>query len=216
MSKKIQILIADDHSLVREGISALLKPYPEVSIVGEASNGKEAIEKASTLRPDIILMDIAMPGLGGLEATLEIKKKHPEIKIIVLTQYDDAEYVSRFLKSGVSGYILKRASGAELISAIRSVAEGESYLYPSVASKVIEGYVGKKSSSPDPYEHLTDMEKQVLKLIAEGYTHKEIASALNISDKTVIAHQSNISEKLGIHTKAEFIKFAITRGIIKV
>ena len=213
---KIRVMIADDHSLVREGISALLRPHAEVEVVGEASNGKEAIDKASALRPDVILMDIAMPGLGGLEATVEIKKTHPEIKILVLTQYDDAEYVSRFLKAGVSGYILKRAAGAELISAIKAVAGGESYLHPAVAAKVIEGYVGRKKETIDPYELLTDREKQVLKLIAEGYTHKEVAVALSISDKTVIAHQTNISEKLGAHTKAELIKFAITKGIIKL
>lgn len=213
---KIKIVIADDHAMMRDGIAALLGHYDDVVVVGEASNGKEAIEKVSALRPDIVLMDIAMPGLGGLEATVEIKKTHPEVKVLVLTQYDDKEYVSRFLKAGVSGYILKRAAGSDLISAIRAVAKGESYLHPSIASRVIEGYVGKNKEAVEPYELLTDREKQVLKLIAEGYTHKEIASTLNISDKTVIAHQTNISEKLAIHTKAEIIKFAITKGIIKL
>lgn len=213
---KTKILIADDHSLVREGIIALLKLYDDVEVVGEAESGKEAIEKADTLKPDIILMDIAMPGLGGMEATLEIKKRHPDIKILVLSQYDDKEYVNRFLKAGVSGYILKRAVGSDLISAIRAIAKGQSYLHPSIAQKVIEGYVGKHKEAVDPYELLTDREKQVLKLIAEGYTHKEIASTLGISDKTVIAHQTNISEKLDLHTKAELIKFAISRRIIKL
>ncbi|MBI4824623.1 MAG: response regulator transcription factor [Nitrospirae bacterium] len=213
---KTKIIIADDHSLVREGIIALLKLYDDVEVIGEAESGKEAVEKADTLKPDIILMDIAMPGLGGMEATLEIKKRHPDIKILVLSQYDDKEYVSRFLKAGVSGYILKRAVGSDLITAIRAVAKGQSYLHPSIAQEVIEGYVGKHKEAVDPYELLTDREKQVLKLIAEGYTHKEIASTLGISDKTVIAHQTNISEKLDLHTKAELIKFAITRGIIKL
>ncbi|MDP2166840.1 MAG: response regulator transcription factor [Thermodesulfovibrionales bacterium] len=217
MPEKIRIVIADDHSLVREGIIAILKHGSEdISVVGEASNGKEAIEKAGSLKPDIILMDIAMPGLGGLEATIEIKKTQPDVKVIVLTQYDDKEYVSRFLKAGASGYILKRAVGSDLISAIKAVAQGESYLHPSIAAKVIEGYVGRRRDVIDTYELLTDREKQVLKLIAEGYTHKEIARTLNISDKTVIAHQTNISDKLGAHTKAELIKFAITKGIIKL
>jgi DNA-binding NarL/FixJ family response regulator len=213
---KIRVLIADDHALVREGITALLGHYEDVEVVGEASDGKEAIEKAGKLRPDIILMDIAMPGLGGLEATTEIKKKNPEIRILVLSQYDDREYVSRFLKAGVSGYILKRAVGSELITALRAIAKGESYLYSSVAAGVIEAYIGKKDEGSDPYELLTDREKQVLKLIAEGNTHKEIANMLGISAKTAIAHQTHITEKLGIHTKAEIIKFAIQRGIIKI
>lgn len=214
--RKTKVLIADDHALVREGIIAFLKSSDEFEVVGEAANGMETIEKAVSLKPDIILMDIAMPGLGGLEATIEIKKHSPEIKIIVLTQYDDREYLSRFLKAGVSGYLLKRSSASELISAVKAVSKGQSYLSPSVASDVIEGYLGKKSEAVDPYELLTDREKQILKLIAEGMTHKEIASTLGISTKTVIAHQTHISEKLGIHTKAEIIKFAIAKNIIKL
>ncbi len=216
MMSKIRVMIVDDHALVREGISALLKMYQDVEVVGEASDGREAIDNAARLKPDVILMDIAMPGLGGLEATVEIKKRNPEFKIIVLSQYDDKEYVSRFLKANVSGYLLKRAVGGELIDAIRAVARGESYLHSSIASKVIDGYVGKGVERSDPYERLTDREKQVLKLIAEGNTHKEIATILGISAKTAIAHHTNIGEKLGIHTKAEIIKFAIQKGIIKL
>jgi DNA-binding NarL/FixJ family response regulator len=216
MMSKIRVMIVDDHALVREGISALLKMYQDVEVVGEASDGSEAIDNAARLKPDVILMDIAMPGLGGLEATVEIKKRNPEFKIIVLSQYDDKEYVSRFLKANVSGYLLKRAVGGELIDAIRAVARGESYLHSSIASKVIDGYVGKDVERSDPYERLTDREKQVLKLIAEGNTHKEIATILGISAKTAIAHHTNIGEKLGIHTKAEIIKFAIQKGIIKL
>lgn len=212
----IKILIADDHMLVREGIMALLKPHLNMTVVGEASSGQEAIEKAGALRPDIVLMDISMPGLGGLEATIEIRKRWPDTKILVLTQYDDKEYISRFLKAGVNGYMLKRAAGSELVSAINAVAQGESYLHSSIASSVIEGYIKKKKEVSEPYELLTDREKQVLKLIAEGLTHKEIANTLNISEKTAIAHQTNISEKLDIHTKAELIKFAISKGIIKL
>lgn len=216
MMSRIRVMIVDDHALVREGISALLKMYQDVEVVGEASDGSEAIDNAARLKPDVILMDIAMPGLGGLEATVEIKKRNPEFKIIVLSQYDDKEYVSRFLKANVSGYLLKRAVGGELIDAIRAVARGESYLHSSIASKVIDGYVGKDVERSDPYERLTDREKQVLKLIAEGNTHKEIATILGISAKTAIAHHTNIGEKLGIHTKAEIIKFAIQKGIIKL
>ncbi|GBE00057.1 oxygen regulatory protein NreC [bacterium BMS3Abin07] len=215
---KTGILIADDHALVREGIIAILGRYDDMVVVGEASNGKEAIDNAGALKPDIILMDIAMPGLGGLEATVEIKKRHPDIKIIVLTQYDDKEYIARFLKAGVSGYILKKAVGDDLVAAIRAVKKGELYLHPSIASEVVAGYldVAGENLSVEPYEKLTDREKQVLKLLAEGNSHKEIAAILDISAKTVIAHQTNISEKLGIHSRADLIKFAIRSGIIKI
>ena len=215
---KTRVLIADDHALMREGIIAFLKFYDDIEIVGEASNGLEAIEKAVKLKPDVILMDISMPELGGIEATLEIKNRMPDMKILILTQYSDKEYVSRLLKAGVSGYILKQAVGTDLISAIRSVAKGESYLYSSIATNVISGYLGKSSefSVDDPYEKLTDREKQVLKLIAEGHSHKEVANLLDISAKTVIAHQTNISEKLDLHSRAALIKFAITKGIIKL
>ncbi len=216
MMSKIRVMIVDDHSLVREGITALLKYHDDVEVVGEAADGREAISGAEKLSPDVILMDIAMPGLGGLEATLEIKKRNPDIKVLVLSQYDDREYVSRFLKANVSGYILKRAVGGELITAIRAVAKGESYLHSSIAAKVIDGYIGKTVEVSDPYESLTDREKQVLKLIAEGNTHKEIAEVLGISAKTAIAHHTNICDKLGIRSKAEIIKFAIQKGIIKI
>jgi DNA-binding NarL/FixJ family response regulator len=214
---KIRVLIADDHALVREGISAFLKLCDDIEVVAEASDGLEAIEQAKKFDPDVILLDIAMPKLGGLEATIELGKTTPRAKILVLTQYDDTEYISRFLKAGVSGYLLKRAVGSELVAAIRAVNRGEFYLYPSIASEVVAGYLGKdKPAMEDPYEKLTDREKQVLKLIAEGYTHKEIADMLNISVKTVIAHQTNITEKLGISSRSGLIKFAIQKGIIKI
>jgi DNA-binding NarL/FixJ family response regulator len=213
---KTRILIADDHALVREGIRALLCLHEDIEILGEAADGMDAIEKAKALKPDMILMDIAMPGLGGLEATLEIKKGDPDIKILILSQYDDKEYVSRLLKAGVSGYILKHSVGTELISAIRAVARGEFYLYPAITSGVIHGFLDKKEMVvEDPYEKLTDREKQVLKLIAEGQSHKEIASLLNISVKTVIAHQTNLSEKLDLHSRATLIRFAMQKGIVK-
>jgi two-component system response regulator NreC len=213
---KIKVVIVDDHSLVREGICALLKFHEDVEVIGEAADGREAIETAGRLNPDVMLMDIAMPGLGGLEATIEIKKRNPEIKILVLSQYDDREYVSRFLKANVSGYILKRAVGGELITAIRAVAKGESYLHSSIAAKVIDGYIGKSVEASDPYDSLTDREKQVLKLIAEGNTHKEIATILGISVKTAVAHHTNICDKLAIRSKAELVKFAIQKGIIRL
>ncbi len=214
----IRVMIADDHALVREGISAILGRCDDITVVGEASNGKEAIDNVDKLKPDVILMDIAMPGLGGLEATVEIKKKNPDVKILVLTQYEDKEYIARFLKVGVSGYMMKKAVGSELLSAINAISKGELYLHSSITSEVVAGFLSGTDSIEleDPYEKLTDREKQMLKLIAEGNSHKEIAAMLDISVKTVIAHQTNISEKLDLHSKAELMKFAIRKGIIRI
>ncbi len=217
MNKK-KVLIADDHALVRAGIAAFLKLCDDVEVVAEASDGIEAIEKTNKYRPDIIIMDINMPKLGGLETTIEIKRTHPDIKVLVLTQYEDREYISRFLKAGVSGYLLKKAVGSDLITALKAIGRGELYLYSSIASEVVAGYLQgeEKIDAENPYEKLSDREKQVLKLVAEGYTHKEAADMLGISVKTVIAHQTNIGEKLGVHTRAGLIKFAIQKGIIKI
>jgi two-component system response regulator NreC len=217
MTKK-KVLIADDHALVREGICAFLKLCDDVEVIAEASDGIEAVEKTGKFHPDIIIMDVNMPKLGGLEATIEVKKMHPGVKVLVLTQYEDREYISRFLKAGVSGYLLKKAVGSDLITALKAIGRGEIYLYSSIASEVVAGYLhGDLRIDPtDPYEKLSDREKQVLKLVAEGHTHKEIADMLSISVKTVIAHQTNIGEKLGLHTRAGLIKFAIQKGIIKI
>ena len=216
---RIDLVIADDHALVREGITAMLSMYDDINVVAQASDGAEAVEMALKHRPKMILMDISMPGLGGLEATIELKKSLPDTKVLVLTQYDDKEYVSRFLKAGASGYILKKAIGADLVTAIRAVAAGESYLHPSVAASVIDGFLGRADSGDHNeglYESLTVREKQVLKLLAEGGSHKEVASELGISVKTVIAHQSNICQKLDIHSRTGLVKFAIQKGLIKL
>ena len=217
MHKK-KVLIADDHALVREGIAAFLKLCDDVEVVAEASDGIEALEKTGKFHPDIIIMDVNMPKLGGLETTIEVKKLYPEIKVLVLTQYEDREYISRFLKAGVSGYLLKKAVGSDLIMALQAIARGDLYLYSSIASEVVAGYLhpGRQGEYEEPYEKLSDREKQVLKLVAEGHTHKEVADMLTISVKTVIAHQTNIGEKLGIHARAGLIKFAIQKGIIKI
>ena len=217
MHKK-KVLIADDHALVREGIAAFLKLCNDIEVIAEASDGLEAIEKTARHRPDIVIMDINMPKLGGLETTIEIKKMNPHIKVLVLTQYEDREYIARFLKAGVSGYLLKKAVGSDLVAALKAISRGELYLYSSIASEVVAGYLqgDKPGDAGDPYEKLSDREKQVLKLVAEGHTHKEAADMLGISAKTVIAHQTNIGEKLGVHTRAGLIKFAIQKGIIKI
>jgi DNA-binding NarL/FixJ family response regulator len=212
----IKLVIADDHALFREGVRALLSAHSHLEVVGEASDGSEAIEQVKKFRPHILLLDIAMPGLGGLETTLEIKKLAPEVKILILTQYANKEYLFRFLKAGVSGYLLKRAAGGELVSAINAVYQGGTFIHPDVAPAVIEGYLGRvtPAEQEDPYENLTDREKQVLKLVAEGKTNKEIAAILSISVKTAMAHRSHVAEKLGIHNKAELVKLALQRGIV--
>jgi DNA-binding NarL/FixJ family response regulator len=214
---RIRVLIADDHAIVREGVRALLNLADDIEVVGEASNGLEAIEAARSLAPDVILMDIAMPGLGGLEATLEIRKGDPNAKILVLTQYEDREYIRRFLKAGVAGYVLKKSAGADLTAAIRAAARGGLVLDPEVAREAMrEQAAGGEGGGGDPYESLTDREKQVLKLVAEGRSNKEVAELLGISVKTAMSHREHIMQKLGVHSRTELIRFALQKGVIRV
>ncbi len=209
---KIKVLIADDHAIMRDGVRALLSLHEDIEIVGEASEGKEAIEKAAELDPDVVVMDIAMPGLDGLEATRRIVKKKPSIKVLVLTQHDNREYVLSAIKAGAAGYVPKRALGSELVDAIRTVHRGESFLYPSAAAALIEDYL--RRAEIEPYDRLTSREREVLKLIAEGYTSREIANMLFISLKTVLGHRTKIMEKLSIHNRTELIKYAMHKGIV--
>jgi DNA-binding NarL/FixJ family response regulator len=215
---KIRVLIADDHGLMREGVKALLTATEDIDVVGEAEDGDEAVREARRLDPDVVLMDVAMPGLGGLEATLVIRKEKPDVKVLVLTQYDDREYVSRFLKAGVSGYVLKKAVAAELVAAIRAVSRGGLVLDPEIARDVLRdrGREALPDQADDPYESLTDREKQVLKLVAEGNSNKEIAETLGISVKTAMAHREHLMGKLGVHSRTELIRFALRRGVIRV
>lgn len=215
---RIRVLIADDHGLMRAGVKALLMATDDIEVVGEAEDGDEAIREVRRLEPDVVLMDVAMPGLGGLEATLVIRKEKPDVKILVLTQYDDREYVSRFLKAGVAGYVLKKAAAAELVAAIRAVQRGGLVLDPEIARDVVheQGHETSAGRVEDPYETLTDREKQVLKLVAEGSSNKEVAETLGISVKTAMAHREHLMEKLGVHSRTELIKFALRRGVIRV
>jgi len=214
---KIRVVIADDHGLMREGVKALLRATDDVEVVGEAEDGDEAIREVRRLDPDVVLMDVAMPGLGGLEATLAIRKEKPEVKILVLTQYDDREYVARFLKAGVSGYVLKKAAASELVAAIRAVNRGGLVLDPEIARDAfLEQGKPAIAAGEDPYETLTDREKQVLKLVAEGSSNKEIAETLGISVKTAMAHREHLMEKLDLHSRTDLIKFALRRGVIRV
>jgi DNA-binding NarL/FixJ family response regulator len=213
---KTRIVIADDHAIIRDGVRALLSAADDFEVVGEASDGQQAVDLAVGREPDVILMDIAMPGLGGLEATLEIRRRVPRAKIIVLTQYGDPEYVRRFLKAGVSGYVLKKAAGADLVSAIRAVARGGLVLDPEVARDAFQDSgTPAHGDVPDPYETLTDREKQVLKLVAEGHSNKEVAELLNISVKTAMSHREHVMLKLRVHNRTELVRFAIRAGVIR-
>jgi DNA-binding NarL/FixJ family response regulator len=214
----IRVLIVDDHAIVRDGIRALLTNDKDIQVVGEAGGGREAIELARRLTPDVIVMDIAMPDLGGLEATLAIRGERPDSRIVVLSQYSDASYVRRFLKAGVSGYVLKKAAGADLVAAIRSVARGGLVLDPEIARDALAGEATtdpSREASGDEYERLTDREKQVLKLVAEGRSNKEVAALLDISIKTAMSHREHVMEKLGVHNRTDLIRFALRHGVIR-
>jgi DNA-binding NarL/FixJ family response regulator len=212
----IRVLLADDHAILREGVRALLAPHADVEVVGEACNGREAIDAVERLDPDIVVMDIAMPGLGGIEATIELKKLGKRAKVLILSQYEDREYVRRLLKIGVSGYILKKSAGAELVNAIRAVYRGGLVLDPEVARVAMEESSSTAPGGSDPYETLTDREKQVLKLVAEGGSNKEVAETLGISVKTAMSHREKVMEKLGVHNRTELVRLAIKRGVIRV
>jgi len=212
---RIRVAIADDHAIVREGIRALLAADEGIEVVGEASDGAEAIDLAGKTPLDVLLMDIAMPGLGGLEAAAAIHRANPEVKILVLSQYDNPEYVRRFLRLGASGYVLKRAAGTELVSAIRAVARGGLVIDPSVARSALGESTTDASAAEDPYEKLTDREKQVLKLVAEGATNKDVAAALGVSVKTAMSHREHVMQKLALHNRTDIIRFALRHGIVQ-
>lgn len=212
----IRVLLVDDHTMFREGVRALLSSYDDIEVVGEAADGRKAIEKVAQLHPDVVLMDIAMPGLNGLDATLEIRRLDPDSRVLILTQYDNREYVFPILKAGAAGYVLKHAAATDLVSAIRAVHAGGSFLYPTVAKAVLERYLTQGQVPEDPYETLSDREKQVLRLVAEGHTNKEIAELLVLSVKTVMGHRANLMDKLGIHNRTELVKYAIRHGLVQV
>lgn len=217
MTQKIRILLADDHTLLRSGIRALLEDEPDLHVVGEAGDGREAVQLANQLRPNVVLMDIAMPMLNGLEATRQIKKQHPEVKVLVLTMYDHEEYFRQLLEAGASGYIIKRAAAGELVAAIRAVYNGQAVLSPAITRLLLEDYLhrdaGKSEADPDA---LSPREREVLQLIAEGKTSREIAEILNLSVKTIQSHRTSLMQKLDLHDKGELIKYAIQKKIIEI
>lgn len=222
----IRVLLVDDHAILREGIRYLLSASGEVDVVGEAQDGLEALEMVESHKPDAVLMDIAMPRMNGIEATTELKKRHPELPVLILSMYDSEEYVLPILKAGASGYVLKRAAAQELVSALKAVMAGQVILHPDVARTVMEnlthgGGAAPAAPVPDPSLHpmlgqLTEREKEVLTLIARGLTNQQIGEKLFISIKTVQAHRANLMEKLDLHDAVELTKFAIKTGLVSL
>jgi NarL family two-component system response regulator LiaR len=215
---KIRVLVVDDHTIVRDGICALLALTGDIEVIGEATNGSEALKMVKEFHPDVVVMDIAMPIMGGLEATRRISKEFPRTKILALTQYDDKEYVLPVIESGASGFISKVAASSELVAGIRAVYRGDSYLSPTVAKLLVVNYrsIAGKQTGQDLYDQLTERERDVLKLLVEGYSTKEIADTLIITPKTVEGHKTNLMAKLGIHNRIELVKYALRKGIITI
>ena len=216
--KKIRVLIVDDHAVVRAGIHLLLDSQPDIEVVGEAPDGREGLAQAQKLSPNVVLMDIAMPDMGGIEATQAIKETCPQVQVLALTMHEDAPYFFRMLQAGASGYVVKGADPSELLSAIRAVAQDKAYLFPSLTRKLLDDYLERLDvgEEKDSYARLTTREKEVLKLIGDGYTSREIAEMLFISINTVDRHRTNIMDKLGMHNKSQLIKFAIRKGLVKL
>jgi len=212
----IRILLADDHNILRDGMRLLLERQPGFVVVGEASDGREVLELAHDQRPDVIVMDIAMPNMNGIEATRRIVDKHPATGVVILSMHHDESYVIRSLKAGARAYLLKDALKAELISAIQAVVQGRSFFSPKISKILQEDYVRtlELRDTEDTYELLTDREREILQLIAEGKTNKEIASTLNLSLYTVDTHRSHILQKLNLHSVPELILYAVRKGII--
>jgi two-component system response regulator NreC len=214
--KKLRILLADDHVVMRTGLRALLERQPNLEVVGESENGRETVTLASSLRPDVVVMDVGMPILNGIDATQTIVAECATIAVIILSMHADESYVMRALKAGARGYLLKDSAAADLIGAIQSVSQGKSFFSPKVSRILAEDYVRvlKQKGAADTYDLLTSREREILQLLAEGKTNKEVATALNISPYTVETHRSHILQKLNLHNSAELVLYAVRKGII--
>ena len=214
---KIRVLLADDHTLVRSGIATLLQSSKDIQIVGEAEDGDEAIRKTGELQPDVVVIDLSMPKLSGIEATKILKRKYPDTKVLVLTMHENEEYVFQILKSGASGYVLKSAGKEELSAAIRAAAKGEKFFSPRISQLMAEGYVRRvdqeAGGSQQPEVPLTRREREILSLVVRGMTNQQIADQLYISPRTVDTHRTNIMQKLDIHDVANLVRYAMEHGI---
>jgi two-component system response regulator NreC len=214
---KIRLLLADDHTILRDGIRALLEDQTDIEVVGEAEDGQTTVRMVSQLQPDVVVMDIAMPLLNGLEATRQIRRDYPEVKVLILTMHENEEYIRQVLAAGALGYVLKDAAARDLIGAIRAVNQGEAVLSPAITRLVIEDYLRWGDLRPqDASDGLTSREREVLQLIAEGYTNKDMAEILCLSVKTVQTHRTNLMAKLDLHDRGELIKYAIQKKIIDI
>jgi len=215
---KIRIVLADDHTLFRQGIRTLISAEPDMEVVGEAANGGDAVDEAGDARPDVLLMDIGMPGLSSFEATRQIKKNRPETKVVFLTMYDDGDYLREGMEVGASGYVLKDSPSAQLTAAVRDISHGGSFLSPRMLSQLVDDFRSRNrpADSVPLFATLTTREREVLKVLAEGNSVKEIACNLNLSAKTVEAHKFNLMRKLDIHNKATLVHYAIQKKIITI
>jgi len=212
MNPKIRILLADDHALVRQGFRRILEAEPDMEIVGEADNGRETVALAEKLRPDVIVMDVGMPELNGIEATRRLSESLPRTRVLALSMHKDSVYVREILRAGARGYLLKDAFDRDLLLAVRAVARGEAYLSPAVSEAVLSDY---RRHVRDPLDLLTSREREVLQMLAEGKTNKEIAAALQLSVYTVDAHRGRIMEKLNLHSIGELVRFAVRHGLVE-
>jgi two-component system response regulator NreC len=214
---KTKVVIADDHAIVREGVRMILAKEKDIEVIGEAEEGAQALRLVETLRPDVVVMDISMPGMGGIEATQKVKKRYPQVAVLALTMHEDESYVFQLLRAGASGYVLKRAAARDLVQAVRAAAKGEAFLYPSVARKVVEDYLRRVETGEDRarYDGLTEREREILTWIAQGLSNQQIAEKLYISIKTVQTHRAHVLEKLGLHDRTELVRYAIRKGLIE-
>jgi two-component system, NarL family, response regulator NreC len=214
--RKIRALLADDHQLMRSGIRLMLEREPDITVVGEADDGRKAVELAKSLKPDVVIMDIGMPNLNGIEAARQMTQENPALAVLILSMHPDETYVLRALKAGARGYLLKDSAEADLIKAVHVVAGGKSFFSPTVSKVLLDDYVRKlnRSGTDDPYDLLTPREREVLQLIAEGKSNKDIANLLNLSVYTVESHRSNLMEKLNLRGLPELILYAVRKGII--
>ena len=213
----IRILLADDHTILRAGLRMMLNAQSDFEVVGEAQDGRQAIQEAQRLQPDVILMDITMPDMNGIEATKQIKKLLPETRVLILTMHEHDEYVFQALRAGASGYMLKEAADTDLISALRVIQNGQFYLSPTAQSVMVGDYLQRvrTGEEKDSYSSLTEREREILKLVAEGYTNNKIAERLIISPKTVDTHRTHVMDKLNLHSRAELVKYAMRRGLLE-
>lgn len=213
--RKIRVVLADDHAVLRAGLKALLNAEPDIEVVGEAADGKQALDRARQLKPDVIVMDIQMPNMTGLDATRALRAEGNTTKVLILTMHAESQYLLPLLEAGGSGYVLKSGADTELIEAIRTVYRGEVFLYPAATKLLVDGYLDRSQRGEDPFDGLTEREREVLKLVAEGYSGTEIAERLIISPKTVDTYRERIMQKLGIRHRYELVRYALRKGMLK-